>query len=267
MASETAAWPGGASEYIVSHLANYSLGEGFFALHLDTLLISWALGALMLWGLSRGARNASVRNPSRAQICCELLFGFFDRQVRDLFPNAPPIVAPLAITIFVWVFLMNSMDLVPVDLIATGGYLATGVPPHLKLVPTTDLSLTAALAISVSGLTLYYNFKTKGAVGFAREIAVAPFGKKMAPVNILLRLVEELAKPLSLAMRLFGNLFAAEMIFLLIAALSYAGTFAFLGQWIFGGPWAIYHILVVPLQAYIFATLTVVYLAMAHEQH
>lgn len=267
MAAENTAWPDNAADYIGSHLSNLSAGQGLNALHLDTLLISWALGGLMIWMLFRGARNAEVRNPSRAQIFCEMIFGFFDRQVRDLFPNAPPVVAPMAVTIFLWVFLMNSMDLVPVDLVAATGYLATGVVPHLKLVPTTDLSLTAAMAISVFAMTIYYNLKTKGAGGFAREIATAPFGKWMAPVNILLRCVEELAKPLSLSMRLFGNLFAAEMIFLLIAAISYAGAGAFLGQWIFGGPWAIYHILVVPLQAYIFAILTVVYLAMAHEKH
>ena len=265
--ANSGAWPETAAEYISSHLSNNAVGQGLNSLHLDTLLISWALAALMLWLLSRATSNAVVRNPSRGQICCEMLFEFFDRQVRDLFPNAPPVVAPMAITIFIWVFLMNCMDLVPVDLVAAGGYLATGTTPHLKLVPTTDLSLTAAMAISVFALTMYYNFKNKGAAGFAHEVATAPFGKMMAPVNILLRFVEELAKPLSLSMRLFGNLFAAEMIFLLIAAVSYAGTFAFLGQWIFGGPWAIYHILVVPLQAYIFAILTVVYLAMAHEKH
>ena len=267
MAADSAAWPETASEYISSHLSNYGVGHGIAALHLDTLLISWALGGLLIWLLSRGTRRAVVANPSRAQIFCEMLFSFFDRQVRDLFPNAPPIVGPLALTIFGWVFLMNCMDLVPVDLVAAGGYLATGSTPHLKLVPTTDLSLTAAMAISVFAMTIYYNLKTKGVGGFAHEVAVAPFGKWMAPVNILLRCVEEVAKPLSLSMRLFGNLFAAEMIFLLIAAISYAGSAAFLGQWIFGGPWAIYHILVVPLQAYIFAILTVVYLAMAHEKH
>ena len=265
--SAASAWPENASDYISSHLSNLSVGQGIGALHLDTLLISWALGALMLWLLSRGTRNASVHNPSRGQVFCEILFEFFDKQVRDLFPKAPPVVAPLAITIFIWVFLMNSMDLVPVDLVAATGYLATGSTPHLKLVPTTDLSLTAAMAVSVFAMTVFYNLKTKGPGGFAHEIATAPFGKWMAPVNILLRCVEELAKPLSLSMRLFGNLFAAEMIFLLIAAISYAGAGAFLGQWIFGGPWAIYHILVVPLQAYIFAILTVVYLAMAHEKH
>ena len=190
-----------------------------------------------------------------------MLFGFFDRQVRDLFPHAPPIVAPMAITIFVWVLLMNSMDLPPVDLITSGSYLMTGSVAHFKLLPTADLSLTAALALVVFAMTIFYNLKVKGLGGFAHEVATAPFGAKMMPVNILLRCVEEIAKPLSLSMRLFGNLFAAEMIFLLIALLP------FWAQWSLGGPWAIYHILVVPLQAYIFAVLTVVYLAMAHETH
>ncbi|MCH9705520.1 MAG: F0F1 ATP synthase subunit A, partial [Proteobacteria bacterium] len=138
---------------------------------------------------------------------------------------------------------------------------------HFKLLSTADLSLTLALALSVFAMTFYYNIKVKGIGGFLHEVATAPFGAKMAPVNILLRCVEEIAKPLSLSMRLFGNLFAAEIIFLLIASLSFAGGAAFLGQWVFGAPWAIYHILVVPLQAYIFSVLAVVYLAMAHETH
>ncbi len=265
-------WPSGISEYIGGHLQRYSVGESSAgpvtnALHLDTLLVSWALAVLFLWFLGRTARAAKMAEPSRAQVACEMLFGFFDRQVRDLFPNAPPVVGPLAVTIFVWVLLMNTMDLVPVDLVAAGGYWTTGSVAHFKVLPTADLSLTAALALSVFAMTLYYNVKVKGLGGFLHEMATAPFGKWMLPVNFLLRCVEEVAKPLSLSMRLFGNLFAAEMIFLLIAGLSFAAPWAFLTQWIFGGPWAIYHILVVPLQAYIFAVLSVVYLAMAHEKH
>ena len=132
---------------------------------------------------------------------------------------------------------------------------------HAKLVPTTDLNQTLAMALVVFFLIIFYNWKVKGFGGFLREIASAPFGIRALPANVILRLIEEFAKPLSLSMRLFGNLFAAEMIFLLIALLP------FWAQWVFGGPWAIYHILVVPLQAYIFAVLTVVYLAQAHETH
>lgn len=272
-------WPANFSEYINGHLGRYTIGEAgdspvTFALHLDTLVMSGAMGLLMLWGLGRAARNASARNPGKWQVFCEMLFGFFDKQVRSMLPNAPPIVGPLAITIFVWVFLMNCLDLVPVDFVTAGGYLLTGSVPHFKLLPVADLSLTAAMAIFVFCLTIYYNLKVKGLGGFLHEVAVAPFGAAAAPANILLRIVEELARPLSLAMRLFGNLFAAEVIFLLIGGgLSYVmasvvhEAFAFSAQWIFGAPWAIYHILVVPLQAYIFAVLTVVYIAMAHETH
>ena len=269
-------WPDNLSEYIGGHLSNFTIGEKgdgptTWALHADTLIMSWAMALLSLWLLRRGIGAASVRAPSKGQVFCEMLFGFFDKQVRELFPHAPPIVGPLALTIFVWVFFMNCMDLVPVDLVATSGYFMTGSVPHFKLLPTADLSLTAAMAISIFAMTLYYNFKAKGVGGFMREVASAPFGMALAPVNILLRAVEEIARPLSLSMRLFGNLFAAEMVFLLIGGgISYIAVGAFgswLGQWVFGGPWAIYHILVVPLQAYIFAVLTVVYLSMAHDTH
>lgn len=274
-----AAWPGSFKEYINGHLSRYTLGDAgedpvTWALHLDTLVMSWVMAALMVWALGRAAAKASARDPSKWQVFCEMLFGFFDGQVRSILPNAPPIVGPLAITIFVWVFLMNCLDLVPVDFVTAGGYLLTGSVPHFKLLPVADLSLTAAMAISVFALTLYYNLKVKGLGGFLHEVAAAPFGIAVAPANILLRIVEELARPLSLAMRLFGNLFAAEVIFLLIGGgMSYVMAsflhdgLAFSAQWIFGAPWAIYHILVVPLQAYIFAVLTVVYISMAHEKH
>lgn len=260
-------WPQNAADYINGHLVNLAVGDGAAAFHIDTFLVALALGAAGLAGLARVASRARIDSPSKTQIFFEMLFEFFDRQIRDLFPKAPALVGPLAMTIFVWVFLMNCMDLVPVDLIAASSYAATGEVAHFKLVPTTDLSMTLALALSVFALTLYYNIKCKGWIGFGKEAASAPFGMKMAPINLMLRVVEELARPLSLSMRLFGNLFAAEMIFLLIASLSYVGWFGFLLQWIPGGPWAIYHILVVPLQAFIFAILSVVYLAMAHESH
>ena len=253
-----------AKDYIQGHLANWSFdltsGEfghaqtGFWVLHLDTLLFSWILGFGGLFVLSRIARAAVVGVPSRTQSVVEAAFGYVQNQVKGLFPSAGPLIAPMALTIFVWVFLMNSMDLVPVDLLAVFGI-------HAKLVPTTDLNQTLAMALVVFFLIIFYNWKVKGFGGFLREIASAPFGIRALPANVLLRLIEEFAKPLSLSMRLFGNLFAAEMIFLLIALLP------FWAQWVFGGPWAIYHILVVPLQAYIFAVLTVVYLAQAHETH
>lgn len=263
----TVPWPETTSDYIGGHLSNYSIGEQVegpvtWALHLDTLVMSWAMALLGVFLLWRVTAVAAIKAPSKGQVFCEMLFGFFDKQVRELFPHAPPIVGPLALTIFIWVVLMNCLDLVPVDLVATSGYLLTDSVPHFKLLPTADLSLTAALALSVFAMILFYNLKVKGLGGFLREVATVPFGPLLMPVNVLLRVVEEIAKPLSLAMRLFGNLFAAEMIFLLIA-----GLLPFWAQWTLGGPWAIYHILVVPLQAYIFAVLTVVYLSMAHDTH
>lgn len=271
-ANEVIPWPSNIAEYIGGHLQRYSVGEQSdgpvtMAWHVDTLLMSWLMAIIGFGFLRHVAKRATVAEPSRAQVACEMLLDFFDKQVRDLLPNAPKIVGPMAITIFVWVVLMNTMDLVPVDLIPAGGYVLTDSVPHFKLLSTADLSLTLALALSVFALSIYFGLKVKGGGGFLHEMIAAPFGPKLFVANILLWFVEQLARPLSLSMRLFGNLFAAEMIFLLIAGLSFAAPWAFLTQFIFGGPWAIYHILVVPLQAYIFAVLSVVYLAMAHEKH
>ena len=257
-------------EYILGHLPNLSydfkVGRfltseevmsqqgSFYTLHLDTILISLALGLASLGFLAWIATRATSATPNRTQGFVEMLLLFIDDTVKSLFPNPPKIVAPLALTIFVWVFFMNLMDLVPVDAVAITG-------AHAKIVPTTDVNLTFAMSLTVFGMVIYYNFKSKGAKGLLREMCVAPFGPKFFPANIFMRLVEELAKPLSLSLRLFGNLFAAEMIFLLIALLP------FYVQWLLGGPWAIYHILVVPLQAFIFTALTVVYLSLAHEDH
>ena len=257
-------------EYINGHLPNlaYDFSRGrfltneevmgqegsFLTLHLDTLFISLALGLASLGFLAYVARGVTAGTPNRVQGFVEMLILFIKDTVDSLFPNPPKIVAPLALTIFVWAFFMNFMDLVPVDSVAIFG-------GHAKIVPTTDINLTFAMSLTVFAMVIYYNFKAKGALGFAREVCVAPFGPMLFPVNIFMRIVEEIAKPISLALRLFGNLFAAEMIFLLIALLP------FYVQWLFGGPWAIYHILVVPLQAFIFAALTVVYLSLAHEDH
>ena len=257
-------------EYIIGHLGNLSydfekgrfltneevMGQqgSFYTLHLDTLFISLGLGLLSLGFLAVIALRATDKTPGKTQGFIEMLLLFIQDTAHSLFPNPPKIVAPLALTIFVWVFFMNVMDLVPVDLVAVFG-------GHAKIVPTTDVNLTFAMSLTVFAMIIYYNFKAKGFGGFLREVCVAPFGAKLFPVNIFMRLVEEIAKPISLSLRLFGNLFAAEMIFLLIALLP------FYLQWLAGGPWAIYHILVVPLQAFIFTALTIVYLSLAHEDH
>jgi F-type H+-transporting ATPase subunit a len=184
---------------------------------------------------------------------------FVDTQVKDTFHGKNEVIAPLALTIFCWVFLWNLMDLVPVDLLPEIAAVL-GIP-YLKVVPSTDLNATFALSLSVIFLMYYYSLKVKGVVGFSKEILFHPFGKYFVPFNILLRIVEDLAKPISLALRLFGNLYAGELIFILIALLPWWL------QWTLGLPWAIFHLLIITLQAFIFMVLTIVYLSMAHEDH
>ncbi len=246
-----------ATDYIVHHLQPLSIGEGFWTVHLDTLAVSFVLGVLFLWPFYRVAKSATSDVPGPMQNFVEALFEFVDTQVKDSFHGHNPLIAPLALTIFVWVLLWNLMDLVPVDLVPEI-MAALGIE-YFKLVPSTDMNATFGLSISVLLLVLFYSFKVKGAKGFGKEVLTHPFGIWLAPANVLLYLIETLAKPISLGLRLFGNLYAAELIFILIALLPW-----YL-QWTLGLPWAIFHILVVPLQAFIFMVLTIVYLSMAHE--
>jgi len=188
-----------------------------------------------------------------------MVLEFVDGSVKESFNGRNPVIAPLSLTIFVWIVLMNTMDLVPVDYIPHLGQLI-GIP-YLKVVPTTDPNLTFSLALAVFFLTIYYSIKVKGPGGFFAELAFHPFPKYMMPFNLILELIALVSKPISLALRLFGNMYAGEMIFILIALLP-------LGiQWTLSLPWAIFHILVVILQAFIFMTLTIVYLSMAHEEN
>ena len=263
--------PENAGEYIQHHLENltydFSTGsfqgaqEGFWVLHLDTLIVSALLGTAAFGWMARLSRRASPGIPGRLQCAVEMLFEMVESQVKDIFHGESPLVAPLALTIFTWVLLMNAMDLVPVDLFPQ--LLGLARIGYVKAVPTTDINLTLALALSVFFLIIFYNIKVKGPVALTREIMFAPFGKNplIIPINVGFRLIEELTKPISLSLRLFGNLFAGEMIFLLIAVLP------FYAQWVLGVPWAIFHILIIVLQAFIFMVLTIVYLSMAHESH
>lgn len=227
----------------------------FWTLHLDTTITALVLGLLGIGFFAWMANKATSGVPSKTQGAVEMILLFIDDTVKSLFPNPPKPIAPLAFTIFIWVFWMNTMDLVPVD------FVGVTTQAHWKIVPTTDINLTMGMALTIFFLVIFANFKAKGAGGFFKEVCVAPFGPKMLPANIFLRIVEELSKPISLGLRLFGNLFAAEMIFLLIALLP-----AWI-QWVAGAPWAIYHIIVVPLQAFIFAALSTVYLNLAYEKH
>ncbi len=254
MASE-----GGTTGYIVHHLTPLSVGEGFWTLHLDTLFFSAALGALFIWFFKSVAAKVTTGVPGLAQNFAEMMIEFVDQQVKDTFHGQSKLIAPLGLTIFCWVFLWNMMDLLPVDLLSIISSLM-GIE-YLRVVPSTDLNATFALSISVFILIIFYSIKIKGVFGFAKELTCTPFGPWMMPFNLLLKVVEEIAKPISLALRLFGNLYAGELIFILIALLP-----AFL-QPLLSFPWAIFHILIIVLQAFIFMVLTIVYLSMAHEDH
>lgn len=250
------------SDYIQHHLQNLSVkteAGGFWTWHLDTIGVSFALGMIFLVVFIIAARKATAGVPGRLQNFVEVLVEFVDKQVKDSFHGRSALIAPLALTIFVWIFLMNFMDLLPVDVLPRLAQLF-GLH-HFKVVPTTDPNLTFGLSISVLFLIIFYSIKIKGLGGFAKELFGLPFGPKLFPLNFIFNLIEILARPISLALRLFGNLYAGELIFILIALLPWWS------QWTLGGVWAIFHILIITLQAFIFMTLTIVYLSLAHESH
>lgn len=259
MAAESATGTPTASEYIVHHLTPLSVGEGFWTVHLDTLFVSIVLGLIFIGIFRAAAKRATSGVPGGLQNFCEIMVEFVDSQVKDSFHGRNPLIAPLALTIFVWVWLWNFMDLVPVDLLPAIAA-AMGID-YFKAVPSTDVNATFALSLSVIFLMYYYSFKVKGVKGFTKEVLYHPFGKYFMPANLLLRIVEDLAKPISLALRLFGNLYAGELIFILIALLPWWIQFTL------GWPWAVFHLLIITLQAFIFMVLTIVYLSMAHEDH
>ena len=276
-----------ATEYILHHLTFLSnkAPQGivdFSVINLDTVFFSVLLAVLFGGSFYLAARTATAGVPGKFQNFVEMIVEFVDHQVRDSFHGTSKLIAPLALTIFCWVFLFNFMDLVPVDLLPA---VARGVGvEHLKVVPSTDLNATFALSLTVFILILYYSLRMKGLVGFISELTLQPFNTKnvfaqalLVPVNFILESVTFLARPVSLSLRLFGNLYAGEMIFLLLALLTLSsgfGALATVGGWhgllaqmILGLAWAIFHILVITLQAFIFMVLTIVYLSMAHEHH
>ena len=233
---------------------------GFMALHVDTLGWSIAMGILFL-GLFRFVANRVTDGaPSGLQNLVEMTFEFVQGIVRDVFHGKNPLIAPLALTIFVWILLMNILKLIPIDYIPSIAH-ALGLE-YFKIVPTTDPNATFGMSIGVFLLILFYSFKVKGVSGFSKELAFNPFNHWiMIPFNLLLEILALIIKPISLALRLFGNMYAGEVVFILIALLP------LWIQWTLNVPWAIFHILVIPLQAFIFTVLTVVYLSAAHEDH
>jgi F-type H+-transporting ATPase subunit a len=283
--------PGGATEYILHHqtfLSNKSPHGivDFTVINYDTVFFSVLLAAVFFGLFWLVARRATSGVPGKAQNFVELIVSFVDTQVRDTFHGTSRLIAPLALTIFCWVWLFNFMDLVPVDLLPWAAR-GAGVE-HLKVVPSTDLNATFALSLTVFILIIFYSLKMKGVVGFVSELTLQPFRAKnvlvqalLVPVNFILESVTFLARPVSLSLRLYGNLYAGEMIFLLLAALTLSvgaesvstlggvvGTvLGVIAQAVLGFIWAAFHVLIITLQAFIFMVLTIVYLAMAHEHH
>jgi F-type H+-transporting ATPase subunit a len=254
------------AEYVQHHLEHLSLNlnsmsytnNGFWTLNLDTFLVSLTIGLLVVIISSLVARRVTTGVPGKLQNFVEIVVEFVQKSVTDTFHGNSKVIAPLALTIFVWVFLMNVMDLLPIDILPRAlehvGF------THFKSVPTADPNMAFAMSLSVFALIIFYNVKIKG-WHLAKEIFTKPFGAWLFPLNLFFRLVEEFVKPLSLALRLFGNMFAGELVFILIALLPWWS------QWLPGGVWSIFHILIITIQAFIFMMLTIVYLSMAHETH
>ena len=277
-----------AGEYIVHHLTHLSTGKpkglvDFSVINFDSIIFSALIGALGCFLLWKAASKATSGVPGRFQAAVEILFEMVESQAKGIVHNAHSrkLVAPLALTVFVWIFLLNAMDLLPVDLLPLIWQWVYGLAGHdpshayLRVVPTADLSITMGLSVGVLITCLVYNVKIKGAVGWIHELFAAPFGDHWAlyPFNFAMQIVEFVAKTVSHGMRLFGNMYAGELIFLLIALLGGAFTLSFTGfalgalHIVAGTVWAIFHILIITLQAFVFMMLTLVYVGQAHETH
>jgi F-type H+-transporting ATPase subunit a len=278
-------------EYIRHHLVHLSNKKqesiiDFSVINIDSVVVNVVLGALVCLVLWLAARKAHAGVPGRFQAAVEILVEMVDTQAKGVIHNAHSrkLVAPLALVVFCWIFMMNFMDLLPVDLLPAIWHVAgpaMGYPDYLRVVPTADLSTTLGLSVSVLLLCLFYNIKIKGLGGWAHELVSAPFGTSKNPVwalllgviNFLMQMIEFVAKTVSHGMRLFGNMFAGELVFMLIAllggfaALSLSGGLFFVGHLIAGTVWAIFHILVITLQAFIFMMLALIYLGQAHDAH
>jgi len=274
----------GIGGYIEHHLKNNQLelveGSSFWTINVDSIVYTLITAVVFLGFFGYIAKNAKSGIPSKSQNFIELIIGFVNEQVNDLFHYQSKVVAPLALSIFVWVFLMNFMDLVPVDLLPAAGQ-AVGID-YMRVVPSTDLNITFGMSFAVILLVMYYNFTKKGPMGYAKEYFGHPFEAPnaimkivLALPNMLLNTVETIAKPVSLGLRLFGNLYAGELIFMLIAVftlgytleqlLSFGGIVMIVAQFLLGLMWALFHILIITLQAFIFMMLSVVYLAQSHD--
>ena len=249
-------------EYIGHHMKQIQIGTGFWSINIDSMFFSVVLGLLFLVIFRKVAKTATSGVPGKLQCAVELVVGFVDSSVRDMYHGKSKVIAPLALTVFVWVFLMNLMDLLPIDFLPYIGEHILGLPA-LRVVPTADVNVTLSMALGVFILILFYSIKMKGFGGFVKELTMQPFNHPVfIPINLILEGVSLLSKPVSLGLRLFGNMYAGELIFILIA-----GLLPWWSQWVLNVPWAIFHILIITLQAFIFMVLTIVYLSMASEEH
>jgi len=256
---------GQGGSWVMAHGGAEASAMGFNAIHVDSMLWSIGLGIVFCWLFRSVAKKAESGVPSGIVNVVEMVVEFVDTTVRDTFHGQNKLIAPLALTVFVWVLLMNLMDLVPIDLVP--GLMSLAGVHFQKIVPSTDPNITLGMAVGVFVLMLYYSIKIKG-FGFVKELTMTPFNHwAFIPVNLFMEIVGLLAKPFSLGLRLFGNLYAGEMIFILIAALFSAGIGWMVPAGILQVAWAIFHLLIIPLQAFIFMVLTIVYLSMAHEDH
>ncbi|HVF65183.1 MAG TPA: F0F1 ATP synthase subunit A [Casimicrobiaceae bacterium] len=265
-----AAAPQSPTEYITGHLTHFAkpigAGGGFWTIHVDTLVTTLVVGVFafgFLWWVVRGA-TAGV--PGKKQALVEWLVDSLHAQAKSIYHGASTLVAPLAITTFVLVMFLNAMDFVPVDIAAAFTHLFA---PHWRIVPTADVNTTFALALSILFLMIFFAIRAKGIGGFVHELFTAPFGKHplLWPANLLMNIVEYISRPLSHSLRLFGNIYAGEVIFLLLALWAMSGLTGMIAGGILNFFWAVFHLLIVPLQAFIFMMLTVVYLTIGEEHH
>ena len=271
-ATETAGNAPTPSEYIAHHLGQLTSHPqekmvDFSVINIDTVFWSVLMGVIGCFVLWRAAHRATSGVPGRFQAFVEMLVEMVEDQSKAIIHGNRSFIAPLALTVFVWVTLMNALDFLPVDLVSSV-FRVLGLDLHHRIVPTADLNGTLGMALGMLALVFYYNVKIKGAGGWVHELFAAPFGIWLAPFNLLLNTIEYIARTVSLGMRLWGNMYAGELLFLLIALLgSMATVFGFVGHVIAGTMWAIFHILIVILQAFIFMMLTLVYIGQAHESH
>ena len=266
-------------DYNLHHLQHLQVGKGFWTFNVDSIFYSTLLGFVGCFVMWLVAKRVTSGVPGRLQAAVEFLVEMVDTQARGIVHNAESrkLVAPLALTVFIWVFLMNLMDMLPVDLLPSIWHVAgpaLGMKDYMRVVPTADLSVTMALSLTVLLLCIYYNIKIKGAGGWLHELLSAPFGGAwyLAPFNFAMQMIEFVAKTVSHGMRLFGNMFAGELIFMLIALMggawfSSVGIPLALGHVIAGTAWTIFHILIIVLQAFVFMMLTLVYIGQAHDKH